>query len=356
MWGLWLASGMADKIDIIVCRKHADAGAETLRVLRRWHIKASEPALAGAVGRVSAELDLAHSVARASERPAHSILVTVGFTPEQVDRSLGSASSVPFELIVCQPGRPSASVGRPTSSLLSTTRRVVVSEPLAALRKSVLRLLMQRGIEARRLKAEDEFRDYFALRYRVWSQMKYIPDGKKCTQSRWEVDCTDRTGVPVGFFGPRNKLVACARLVRGDQPEDARAVAFIHDVLRKKKDESLLRNFRRPRGMKHVFDVLESFPAFGDYYSRLVRRKVAKAEISRVIVAPRWRKKGLGEVLVDTLVSVAEQLKVQVLFLACLEKHGEFYTRSGFQAIEGMRCEEFANVGVPAIGMELRLS
>ena len=70
---------------------------------------------------------------------------------------------------------------------------------------------------------------------------------------------------------------------------------------------------------------------------------------------PENRNQGLGEVIVDSLISLAKNMRIEVLFLACLKEHERFYERCGFRAIEGMQCERFVNVNVPAIAMERRL-
>ena len=100
---------------------------------------------------------------------------------------------------------------------------------------------------------------------------------------------------------------------------------------------------------------MASFPTFRHYYRDLVRTRTPKAEVSRVIVAPEHRGKGLGEVMVDSLVSYARVHQIRVLFLACIAEHRRFYERCGFRAIPDMECDEFVNVGVPAIGMQRRL-
>lgn len=54
------------------------------------------------------------------------------------------------------------------------------------------------------------------------------------------------------------------------------------------------------------------------------------AEVSRVIVAPEHRGEGLGEVLVDSLLSLARLQRLQVLFLACHMNLQGFYERVAF--------------------------
>src|SRR5262245_18263936 len=94
------------------------------------------------------------------------------------------------------------------------------------------------------------------------------------------------------------------------------------------------------------------FTGFDNYYRLLVQNSVRKAEISRVIVSKGFRKKGLGEVLVDKATSVARERGIDRLFLACKEEHQSFYEQCGFTRIPDLVCEKFDQYGVKAIAMD----
>src|SRR5262249_12941741 len=102
------------------------------------------------------------------------------------------------------------------------------------------------------------------------------------------------------------------------------------------------------------FDLCQHFGGqpFREYYRTLVLRQVSKAEIGRVIVSPEHQRQGLGEVLVDTMISIARRRTIQLLLLACKEVHRALYERSGFRQIPGLVCEHFGQYGVRAIAME----
>jgi GNAT superfamily N-acetyltransferase len=279
------------------------------------------------------------------------ILITLGFEKAEIERvRRGDQRDLEVIAVLPELHEPEAV---PSASFLEPSNLFVGQDPVPALRKSILRLGTRRYASIRPLEGEEEFRAYFSLRYSVWKELGYLPEEKDSVNTQWEVDYTDRTAIPLGIFSRSdNSLIGCARLVRGMGEEDTKAVSLIDRIIDEKKDAILQGSFQYPSELVHPFDVLGAFEGFRRYYRSLVVNNVAKAEVSRVIVKPEYQNHGLGEVLVDSLVSFAEQRRLQILFLACQEKHGPFYERCGFRAISGMRSDSFVNIKKPSIAME----
>lgn len=240
----------------------------------------------------------------------------------------------------------------PSSSMLcnekSNIRYVVVQETIIAIRKSIIRLkAINNGLMLRQLQTLEDYNQYFSFRYRIGKEQSYIPDYWDCPNSQWELNFTDKHALPLGLFQD-NKLVAAGRLVFLKELEEQKSV--IDTVLKQKQDEKLHDAYQQKRSFQLPFDVLESFPNFHQKYKRLGLKKI-KAEISRIYVDPDYRKKGYGEIIVDSLIEMAQKRGVEYLFLATEEKNKDFYQKSFFTPLRDIRCERFANVNVPAIAM-----
>ncbi len=150
-------------------------------------------------------------------------------------------------------------------------------------------------------------------------------------------------------------MVGCARLVF-PLGQDSYHVRLIERVLAGAADRKMVEVFRYPERLLHPYDLLACFEGFKEYFKRLIRRRIRSAEVSRVIVAPEFRSEGLGEVIVDSLVSLAGRRQLPVLFLACHNRLKGFYERCGFHVLPGLECEHFAGVNAPAIAMAKKLT
>lgn len=314
--------------------------------IKRWCRNTQDPPWKGAVSSVSEQRDLYAARSFLCEHPDSGIVIASGFYYDEVARAVQAVPDDQRVVIVHEPRGPPARYCMPSASVFERAPLVATGSPIPALKKAILR----RKAAICRLRTDEEFRQYFALRYQVWRSLNYVPAEKLCSDSEWELDYSDRTAYPIGAFSKKGILVGCARLVMGFGHEIPH-VPLIKRLIGESGDDCLRRVFRYPRGAEHPFDLLESFPGFRAYFRDLVVSRQSYAEVSRIIVRPHYRRRGLGETLVDSLVSVARAESVNVLFLGCLAKHRQFYQRSGFAELEGMRCDRFVNVRVPAIAM-----
>jgi len=342
----------ASAIHVIVACRDA-RGTRQVRAIRAWLHRTDDPASKGAVQHVDKATDPCSALRGLAARVRDTIFITVGYGEAEARDILGRAAPSGLEAIILLAAPSGAHApAHPSASLLEASPFLAFGDPMPALRKSILRLHARSYASIRELETLDDLRAHFSLRYRVWKRLRYIQDDKHCPQSQWELDFTDRTAEPIGAFSATGRLIGCARLVRGIGVENPHQVSLIDRLIEEKHDPCLRRNFQYPETIQHPYDILESFPRFRDYYKGLVKNGVPKAEVSRVIVKPGHRRAGLGEVVVDSLVSVASCLDVKVLFLACLRKHQRFYERCGFRTIPDLECDSFVNVRVPAIAME----
>lgn len=331
---------------------------QMVRHLRKWSVKEADPICRKAIKHVLGTPNLGQGLAILRKDPAGTVLVTIGIEKSRVYQQWTPKEQEAYEIIIASPPSQQAFAPFPTSSLLSGPEAIVVNAPEEAIRKSILRLMTKQYAEIRLLNGEEDYEKYFALRYRVWKEMGYIPEAMRCDTSEWELDFADRNALPIGAFSKDRdgRLLGTTRLVDSFGPEAKAQVRLIQGLIDANGDPQLLRNFTKPLGLRHQFDLLEAFDGFKEYYKRLhTDEALPAAEVSRVIVAPECRGRGLGEVLVDSLVSHACKRRLRTLFLACVKGHERFYGKCGFRRIRGLACKAFPDVNVAAIAMDRSL-
>lgn len=356
---------------IVVCQSEADRH-QLAKLKKDWWSEETRPVLPRCVtlrSGVREKADLRAATKSALEHPDGNILFTFGY-PENEVRSFMSEIRSPLQ--VAGKGRRrsfrtrdtnGAEKNYPLASLLGDTGNapsvMFGEDPVSTLRKAAICQWTRQSMKVRLLE-EGDLDAYFSLRYRVWRELDYIPEERICEKSRWEVDYTDRSSIPIGVFhrtpqSGAERLVACGRLVRGLGDEEPHYRDMIERQVRAKSRQAdeprLLENFEYTAQLQHPFDILDSFPGFRDYYRDLAMRHVKRAELSRIIVDEKFRNRGLGEVVVDSLVDLALDRNIRALFLACLARHQAFYERCGFTIVPDLTCDLFANVNVPAVAM-----
>ena len=354
---------MLGKISIVTISPHTGTDQVT-RDIRHWCETRIDRNLAGTVDSVTKDVDLQAAVSRIADFGEHrkKILIPIGFRETDVVSTLDQLMPRRPNLeIIIRPPRPSPHLEQdelPSSSLFDSRRIVNVQHTIPAIRKSILRLKLSDHLKVVRLDTIEQLREYFALRYTVWKDMGYLTAERDCADLQLELDYTDAAALPIAAFDNDGQMLGCARLVfaRRNEISDAPDHSLlIENPIRESGSACLKRNFARPPSILHPFDLLDAFDKFKRYYRRLVRLKISKAEVSRVIVAAEFRHQGLGAILVDSLLTVARQQHVKLLFLACQEKHREFYSRCGFHALPGLWCERFSSVNKPSIAMACSL-
>jgi predicted GNAT family N-acyltransferase len=190
---------------------------------------------------------------------------------------------------------------------------------------------------------ETEMMEYFRLRHRIYNVMGYIDADIERAPSRMEINRCDKYAIHIGAFervGTREKLIGTARVMHTGSLESpcSRYVTALADqdpVLKLKMQEAM--TMRLP-----VFQSMRS-ARMNQLFSDTLTAEKECGELSRVIVAQRYRGMGLANLLVKFAVFQANRHNVDPLLLECLPIHERFYNRFGFQKIEG---EEGRVIGV----------
>jgi predicted GNAT family N-acyltransferase len=71
-------------------------------------------------------------------------------------------------------------------------------------------------------------------------------------------------------------------------------------------------------------------------FVRVLSDFIYKAEIFDVIVHPKYRKRGLGELLIREILNHKKLKKVQQFNLQCKSEVAPFYEQFGFERVEGL--------------------
>ena len=340
-----------DAIQIQLVRQETSSTLqEAERQIKRWLASRGDPVVVN-----DREIDLKSALQRIHDHVAQSsthnggILVPLGVPAGDLE-TIGELEDA-IEIVAFRKEFEERMSAMPTASLFERSQPSdTVDVLLEELRKAILRVRTRtKGIVIREIE-DAELEDYFRLRYEVYKPLGFIPPACDAEVARMEVHYSDRWSFPLGAFHS-GKLVGAARIVSESGNLNSYS-DLIDDLVNQSDDAVLPKCVRLPGEPISPFDLLEPFPAFEEYYSDLVRRRVPKGEVSRVLVAGPYQRQGLGEVLVDSIVSSARDRGLQLLFLACQHMHQSFYARCGFRLIERMECEHFGSFHVAAVAME----
>ncbi|MGH8475816.1 MAG: GNAT family N-acetyltransferase [Methylococcales bacterium] len=290
-----------------------------------------------------------------SGSPNNGIVLALGYATGEIREAMSQRAANSHISVLSSPPKGTESYHRATSSLFEHRAITRLESLREGARKELLRFAAKGLGELREIVAPSEFESYFALRYRVWKEMGYLSPEKGLEKDKWEIDYFDRFSRPIGLFSRDHELLACARLVYEYGMENPPSVRTITRLLNRHRLNNAKSAFALPGIAEQPFDVLCEFRAFREYFHSFVLGRLAVAEVSRVIVVPTMRGRGLAEVLVDSLTSLAAQKGIDVLMLACRESLAPFYGRCGFTPVANLVSDKFIAIPEKSIVMERKL-
>lgn len=182
------------------------------------------------------------------------------------------------------------------------------------------------------------------LRYQIYGALGYLSEPVRASQSRIELDCYDPTAihyVVTGYDDP-GRVVASMRLIipgisplmTGIQPADY--PRWCHE-LANDEPSRVFRELLRRR-YPNALPALDSF----NYFTRIEDQPRFKdlvlprnsCEISRVVVDPEYRGRGILNLLMEKAIGIAARNRKRYLLLECAPFHAPMYAKFGFQVIE----------------------
>ena len=185
----------------------------------------------------------------------------------------------------------------------------------------------------RLLETIQDLKEAFALRYKVWSELGYIPNEMQSEINLLEIDNCDRYAIPIGLFNSEKKLVGTIRVVT--EGEQSRWSAKIESFVNNLGDDILINNYHKPYSTP--FAILESFEGMVPVWKELSLNFVSFGELSRVIISKEFQGIGLSSPLIDFALAIALNEGIKVVFLACVEKQISLYARHGFEFIDDVK-------------------
>lgn len=195
---------------------------------------------------------------------------------------------------------------------------------------------------------EAEFRSYFHLRHRVYSQMGYLPQFAEESVSKLEMDEADVHSIHLGAFcrsGCREELVGTARVVMNSEADPA-LVNLLGTIARQ---DSACRD-RLGKAYTCGLPISQTFAQMNPIIRQIVGKTCG--ELSRVIVDRDYRGTGISSLLISEALKMAVGRGLTRIFLECMKIHRPLYEKHGFSWMPGFEAS-VVDVKRTMIAMEL---
>lgn len=167
-----------------------------------------------------------------------------------------------------------------------------------------------------------QFRCCLEMRYQIYSHMGYID-----SEHEWDLDAFDWTSIHFAATDENGELVGTVRLILADS--DSSRLSELKNSERWCSDLLKVCNINITRS--HSLPILETLKDNHVYPSQ--EPPLRPAELSRIMVAPACRGKGIGRLLSAAVVTKAIEIGCDVLFLQCLPIHEQMFEKMGYQPI-----------------------
>jgi predicted GNAT family N-acyltransferase len=198
---------------------------------------------------------------------------------------------------------------------------------------------------------EAEFRSYFQLRHRVYSQMGYLDDFGERSLSKLEMNEADVHSIHLAAYcrsGCRELLAGCARVVTNSEADPVlvdlfEIIADRDPVAKQRLGEAY------PLGLPIFHTYRQMTPIMGEIF----RKGQKCGELSRVIVDRAFRGSGISNRLISEALERAVGRGVTRIFLECLKIHEPLYEKHGFRQMSGFEASVI-DVKRTMIAMELQ--
>ena len=184
--------------------------------------------------------------------------------------------------------------------------------------------------------SRDDLRRCFTLRRLVYDMMGYLPEAVSANASNLELDAFDvravhfmATHVPTGDLAGTMRLV----LSKPQECRDAVCQGAWGRNIGIDAGEPFTRFLHAPPFWP--LPILASAD-FRDKWPEMLERAEDAAEVSRLIVAPRYRGFGLSRLLVRAGLAKALELGKSPLLLECIPAHRVLYAKFGFNLLTNL--------------------
>lgn len=214
------------------------------------------------------------------------------------------------------------------------------------------------------VQSRDQMFDSLGLRFSIYELMGYLPDDISSNSALIEMDPYDLNSIHLAAVHEgTGEVVGTTRLVVQQVTRHERTlVGNPRRTMSKQREwcEQIARNV----GVAALTDRIHAPPFlplpilqssdFRGRWSEILEEARRGGEVSRVVVTPRYRGRGLSTLLVQAAIAVAHSINKRFLLLECIPGHAKMYAKCGFERMEGHhnRVQELDQV---AVGMRLEL-
>ncbi len=213
------------------------------------------------------------------------------------------------------------------------------------------------GIEVRPIRNQIELYESYRLRYIVYRIMGYLNEMIQNTGTHLEVHWCDTISLHFGAFvkaGGRDELIGTSRLIL-TEPIISNYRGWTRSIVDKNPALEHLFELQRQLYAQWKLPIFHTLKQLNEDIRDVALGRKIFGELSRVIVAPKWRGIGLSHDLVQAAIEAAREKGVDTLLLECLEIHEDFY-RQQF-AFESMGySSEVLSIGKTMVGMVRKLT
>jgi predicted GNAT family N-acyltransferase len=197
---------------------------------------------------------------------------------------------------------------------------------------------------------EAEFRSYFQLRHRVYSQMGYIDDLSERSLSKLEMNEADVHSIHLGAYCRccGELLVGSARVVTNNEADPV-LVGLFETIA----DRDPVSKQRLGEAYQLGLPIFHTYKQMTPIIAEIFRKGQKCGELSRVIVDQAFRGSGISNRLISEALERAVGRGVTRIFLECLKIHEPLYEKHGFRRMSGFEASVI-DVKRTMIAMELQ--
>jgi hypothetical protein len=228
-----------------------------------------------------------------------------------------------------------------------------------------LRFSREDAVVIRLAQSKDELFKCFRLRHEVYGLMGYLDEEILASQSKIEMDSFDQMSLhflatdiksdsTVGTLRlvlPRPSPMLRNTIIGNPYEVYATHARWCEEIARAASEDSFRKRLSHP--YMAALPIFQSFD-FRQRWEKVLLPPSSYAEISRVVVSPKFRGLAVSKLLMHTAIAAAISLRMKFLLLDCIPDHVPMYAKYGFVELGGThsRVQELDQL---AVGMKLDL-
>lgn len=209
-----------------------------------------------------------------------------------------------------------------------------------------IRLAGNEAIMVRLAQTQEEIEECLTLRFQVYDTMGYLESGFANCGS--ELDSYDLKSLHFLAMNQANDIVGTARLIMArpfGSAESPDSIVGKSPRETQRRQAELVRAVANSRGgyLREKINLPPPFMSLPILQSTEFEAKIKTildqsdiaAELSRLVVAPRYRGVGVSRLLVRSVIATTLSLQKNLLLLECIPAHVKMYQDHGFERISG---------------------